>query len=66
MACTKIKHVKCLIFGGRRGHVPRRAELKKGREALFQQPVKEAPNKSILDFSAPDPKTLWERSFAAR
>jgi len=27
MACTKIKHVKCLIFGGRRGHVPRRAGL---------------------------------------
>ncbi len=41
MACTKIKHVKCLIFGGRRGHVPRRAELKKGSEALFQLPVKQ-------------------------
>jgi len=27
MACTKIKHAKCLIFGGRRGRVPRRADL---------------------------------------
>jgi len=26
----------------------------------------EAPDESILDFSTPAPKTLWERSFAAR
>jgi len=29
-------------LGGRRGHEPRRAELKKGRKALFQQPVRAA------------------------
>jgi len=27
MACVKIRHIKCLIFGACRGHVPRRGEL---------------------------------------
>ncbi len=35
MACTKIKHARCLIFGGLRGRVPRRAGLKKGRKPFF-------------------------------
>jgi hypothetical protein len=39
MACAKIKHAKCLIFGACRGLVPRRGQLKMGRKALFQRPV---------------------------
>ena len=31
---------KCLVFGVSRGRVPRRNELKKATEGLFQQPVR--------------------------
>jgi len=41
MACTNINNAKLLMFGGRREFTARRAELKKGRKALFQHPVKE-------------------------
>jgi hypothetical protein len=29
----------CLIFDARRGYAPRRSELKKSMEGLFQQPL---------------------------
>jgi len=36
-----INNVKLLMFGGRREFTSRRAELKKGRKALFQHPDKD-------------------------
>lgn len=40
MACTRIEHPRCSILAGRRGCVPRPAELKKGRKALFRRPTR--------------------------
>jgi hypothetical protein len=40
MACTQIRQLKCSICRARHGRAPRRGELKKGSNALFQHPVR--------------------------
>jgi hypothetical protein len=40
MACTQIRQLKCSICRACHGRAPRRGELKKGSNALFQHPVR--------------------------